>query len=76
MSAMIVQLCVKISITLIKFQLFMILARFQLEFTLRTQVVRSGQVYVLGVDKYNKEVLRFAIGASAASNHNTEAEHV
>ena len=42
---------------------------FQLQFTLRTQVLSTGQVFVIGVDQCNREVFRFEIGADAASNH-------
>ena len=44
-----------------KLKLFLILAMFQLDLSLKTQVLDSGKVAILGVDKFGREVLRFNI---------------
>lgn len=44
-----------------KIQLFVILVLFQLDISLRTQVLNSGQVAILGVDQFSRECMRFLI---------------
>lgn len=55
------QILSKIGFTVMKTQLFVVLSIFQLDITLRTQVLDSGQVAILGIDQFGREALRFLI---------------
>ena len=51
-----------------KIQLFLVLAIYSLDMRLQTQVLDSGHVAILGVDKFNREVMRFLISVKESDS--------
>ena len=55
---------------LIMMQLFWVLAKWPLDLTLRSQVLGSGQVVILAVDSFEREILKFNIDENHVANIN------
>lgn len=65
--AFIAQIDIKASFTTLKIVMFVQLAVgwFELDLSLRTQVLNDGTVAILGLDVFEREILRITLGVTA-----------
>lgn len=62
------QVVIKGSYLMIKAELFIALVYWTFEIRLTTQVLRSGQILIIGFDSFQREVLRFYMNHESTTN--------